>query len=72
MTDLGPLLEAVTDEWERGKTIAQRAGIDSRTAGPRLATLVRQGFVVASDNPTPRTNNDRVKVYRRGPKAPPA
>lgn len=64
--DLGPLLAAVTFEWERGKTIAARAGINSRTAGPRLASLERQGFVVSSID-----KEARVALYRRGPKAPP-
>jgi hypothetical protein len=70
MTDLGPLLAAVTDEWERGKTIAARAGMDSRTAGPRLAALERGGFVKSKG--TPWDGPDRgVKLYRRGPNAPP-
>jgi hypothetical protein len=62
----GGLLAAVTDEWERGKVIAERAGIDSRTAGPRLASLERQGLVVSSMN-----RKARVALYRRGPNAPP-
>lgn len=66
MIDLGPLLAAVTDEWERGKTIAERAGIDSRTAGPRLAVLERQGFVASSWD-----RKARLTIYRRGPNAPP-
>lgn len=43
--DLAPVLEAVTNDWEPGKVIAQRAGIDPKTAGPRLAALERQGEV---------------------------
>ena len=65
--DLGRLLAAVRDDWERGKVIAERAGIDSRTAGPRLASLVRDGFVAES-----WTDRHRgVRLYRRGPAAPP-
>lgn len=65
-TDLGPLLAAVTDEWERGLVIAERAGIDSRTAGPRLAALEREGMVAASWT----DKHGGVRLYRRGPKAP--
>lgn len=70
MTDLGPLLAAVRDEWERGKTIAERAGIDSRTAGMRLGALERDGFV--QSKATRWDGPERgVKLYRRGPNAPP-
>lgn len=71
MTDLGPLLAAVTDEWERGRDICQRAGIDPRTGGQKLGALERDGFVVSTRNFNPRNVGDRVMVYRRGPKAPP-
>lgn len=43
--DLAPVLNAVTNDWEPGKVIAQRAGIDPKTAGPRLAALAREGKV---------------------------
>lgn len=43
--DLGPVLNAVTNDWEPGKVIAQRAGIDPKTGGPRLAALAREGKV---------------------------
>lgn len=63
--DLGPLLAAVRDDWERGKVIAERAGIDSRTAGPRLAALAREGLVATSWT----ERHGGVRLYRRGPKA---
>jgi hypothetical protein len=37
------LLAAVTDQWERGKDIAQRAGVGARTVGPRLAAIYDAG-----------------------------
>lgn len=64
--DLGPLLAAVTDEWERGMTIAERAGIDSRTAGPKLAALEREALVATSWT----DKHGGVRLYRRGPNAP--
>lgn len=44
-TNLTPVLNAVTNDWEPGRTIAQRAGIDPKTGGPRLAALAREGKV---------------------------
>ena len=66
-SDLGPLLAAVTDEWQTGLTIARRAGINPRTAGPRLGALRREGMVVTSTASSARG----VRLYRRGPNAPP-
>lgn len=67
MTDLGPLLAAVTDEWERGLVIAERAGIDSRTLGQRMLRLIREGLVEKSWT----DKYGGVTLYRRGPNAPP-
>lgn len=63
--DLGPLLACVTDEWEPAITIADRAGIDRRTAGQKLGSLARDGMVAYHDN-----RALRARVYRRGPHAP--
>lgn len=64
--DLGIVLDAVTDEWELGLTIATRAGISTRTSGQRLRALHRRSFVE-------RTRAAQTKgryLYRRGPRAP--
>ncbi len=60
----GPLFNAVSDEWERGKVIADRAGINPRTGGPRLAALVRGGSVIERQAESD-TVAGRVKLYRR-------
>lgn len=57
--DLTPVLEAVTNDWEPGKVIAQRAGIDPKTSGPRLAKLVGEGKVEFSHD-----EGLDVRVYR--------
>jgi hypothetical protein len=64
-TDLGSLLACVTDEWEFAIDIASRAGINPRTAGPRLRALRAEGLVVSAFDSVAR--KDR---YRRGLKAP--
>lgn len=57
--DLAPVLQAVTNDWEPGRVIAERAGIDPKTGGPRLAALVCEGNVEF-------THSDQldVRVYR--------
>ena len=65
-SDLGPLLAAVTGEWESGLTIACRAGISPRTAGAQLEALRRQGMVAVVIASAAGT-----RYYRRGPNAPP-
>jgi hypothetical protein len=49
--DLTPVLNAVSNDWEPGKVIAERAGIDPKTGGPRLAALVRSGEVEFMESP---------------------
>jgi len=55
--DLTPVLQAVTNDWEPGRTIAERAGIDPKTTGPRLARLAADGKVEFMEGP-------EVRLYR--------
>lgn len=65
--DLTPVLDAVTNDWEPGRVIADRAGIDPKTGGPRLAALVREGKVEFTHD----ADLD-VRVYRLARDLPPA
>jgi hypothetical protein len=57
--DLTPVLNAVTNDWEPGRIIAERAGIDPKTTGPRLARLASEGKVEFTED----ADLD-VRVYR--------
>lgn len=64
MPDLDTLFRAVTTEWEPGKVIADRAGIDRRGAGQKLTSLVK-ARVIESRLRQSRVASERVALYRR-------
>jgi hypothetical protein len=70
MTDLGPLLAAVTDDWDPAERIAERAGWPPREAREGLASLAGDGILQVF-RPSWEGPIRVVTLYRRGPKAPP-
>lgn len=64
MSDLGPLLAAVTDEWETTATIVRRAGMDHIEASRGFVQLIARGLVEGH-------GEDFHRLYRRDSNAPP-
>lgn len=67
MTTSNIIVDAVSDtEYERSLVIAERAGVDPRTAGQRLHALAHQGLVVKKWT----QKHGGVWLYRRSKLAP--